>query len=101
MVTRVSIAFIGLAMGNVTSAFAAPPPASEFLRAPGFTTPLYVESRQFWAFSPKTVVLVEGQQAKAQFASGNEFLGEIATVGSTTKGWLIGSTKWRVGGARQ
>jgi hypothetical protein len=75
-----------------------PPAMNELLRAPGFTTPLYVESRQFWAFSPKTVVLVEGQQAKARFVSGSEFLGEIASVGSTSKGWLIGSTSgvWEV-----
>lgn len=76
----------------------APDPLHEFLRLDSFIVPIRQDAGTFWAFTPRSALVIEGQQERARNAEGSGYRGELATVASTTKGWVLGTTEgvWEV-----
>jgi len=71
----------------------------EFLRLPSFTLPIrHQAGGEFWAFTPFRALVIDGRQVTQRHLEGAAFSGTIATVGTTTQGWLMGTTDgvWQV-----
>ena len=89
-----------LALANAQTARADDPPTpiEEYLRLDTFAIPLQLDSRELWILTPSAAFVVDGQERTREYRDGSGFTGAPTTFGSTTKGWLLGTTDgvWEV-----
>lgn len=82
-----------LVVAGVTRVDAQEPRAlGEYLRMPSVTIPVREEGGLFWAFAPRTALVVEGRQLRNRINKGSAFEGDVTTVASTSLGWLMATT---------
>lgn len=94
--TQISRTVFLFGLGCALGAFRAgaePSPRGEILRLSQMTEVIGGESGQFWAVTPKDVLLLEGTQIKRQLRAGTAFQGQPATFATTTHGWLLGTSE--------
>jgi hypothetical protein len=64
----------------------------EYHRLDRVIVPLGPDSDQLWAIQPARIVVVDGQREMKVLAPGPSYDGEIATIASTSLGWLLGTS---------